>query len=77
MATEMTTTPQAPIAQLDWSLHVECPKCEKGNELADSKHDPESEIANHIFMNEWDGLNDWEVTCEHCGHEFTIEKVEY
>lgn len=73
----MTTTPQAPIAHLDWSLTVRCPKCDHANDLADGRHDTEHDIARHIFSNDWDVLKGWEVTCEHCGHEFTIEKVEY
>lgn len=68
---------QLPVATLEWSLYVDCPKCQESNDLADSEHDPDNEISRHIFMNDWDGLNDWEVTCKHCGHEFKIEKVEY
>jgi phage FluMu protein Com len=68
---------QKPTANLDWSLHVDCPKCDESNNLASQKHDAENSIANHIFKNEWDKLECWEVTCEHCGHEFEIEKVEY
>ena len=70
-------TTEKPIANLDWSLHVDCPKCEQSNDLADSQHDKEGNIARHIFTNQWDVLNDWEVTCGHCDHEFTIEKVEH
>lgn len=73
-----TTNPtEQPIAHLDWSLHVDCPKCKEDNDLADSKHDTEHDIARHIFSNAWDKLNDWEVTCEHCGHEFKIKEVIY
>ncbi len=67
----------APTALLDWSLRVDCPQCDKENDLADHEHDEEYRIAGHIFENRWDSLNGWEVTCKHCGHEFTIEKVEY
>lgn len=73
----MTTETKHPIAILDWSLRVECPKCEEENDLAGVKHDAENNIGLHIFTNAWDKLNGHEVTCEHCGHEFTIEKVEY
>lgn len=66
-----------PTALLEWSLYVDCPKCSESNNLAGSQHDTEHEIAHRIFTNEWDKLQGWEVTCEHCGHEFTIEKVEY
>jgi hypothetical protein len=65
------------IAILDWSLHVDCPKCDKSNDLARARHDPENRIAAAIFQNKWDTLQGWEVECEHCCHEFTIEKVEY
>jgi Zn finger protein HypA/HybF involved in hydrogenase expression len=68
---------EKPIANLDWSLYVYCPKCEQDNDLARARHDRENDIAKHIFSNDWDKLNDWEVTCEHCSHEFKIEKVEY
>lgn len=66
-----------PIAFLDWCLHVDCPECNESSNLANPEHDAEHDIARHIFSNAWDKLNDWEVTCEHCGHEFTIERVEY
>lgn len=66
-----------PTATLNWSLYVHCPHCDKSNDLAEPEHDTEHEIARHIFTNAWDKLNGHEVTCEHCGHEFTIEKVEY
>lgn len=66
-----------PIANLDWSLYVECPKCKCENDLSDSQHDTENDIARHIFCNDWDVLQNWEVTCEICGHEFQIEKVVY
>lgn len=73
----MTEQPETPTAQLEWSLYVYCPKCELANDLADPQHDTEHNIARHIFSNEWDKLRGWEVTCEKCGHEFKIEKVEY
>lgn len=73
----MNTQPEAPTAQLDWSLYVYCPKCERGNDLADPQHDTDHDIARHIFSNAWGKLDGWEVTCEGCGHEFKIKKVEY
>ena len=66
-----------PVASLDWSLHVSCPKCNHENNIAKSEHDTESRIAHYIFSNDWDKLNGWEVQCEQCQHEFKIEKVEY
>jgi hypothetical protein len=66
-----------PTALLDWSLHVDCPKCGLSNDLASGLHDAEHSIARHIFTNAWEKLGGWEVTCEGCEHEFTIERVEY
>ena len=66
-----------PTALLNWSLHVDCPKCSLSNDLASSLHDGEQDIARLIFTNAWDKLEGWEVTCEGCEHEFTIERVEY
>ena len=66
-----------PIAYLQWSLTVDCPKCNHYNDLATSKHDCENTIARHIFHNDWHKLQDWEVTCEGCGHEFQIDSVVY
>jgi phage terminase large subunit GpA-like protein len=64
-------------ARLDWSLYVTCPKCDESNDLNSGDHDCENQIARRIFTNEWDKLKDWEVTCEHCGHEFKLAGVEY
>lgn len=66
-----------PTAYLEWSLHVYCPKCEQSNDLAGPEHDSEQEISGHIFKSTWDKLEGWEVTCQHCGHEFKIEEVVY
>ena len=70
----MTTKP---VATLDWSLEVECPACKKEVDLVTVDAENGYSIARLIFGNEWDKLNDWEVTCPHCLHEFKIEKVEY
>lgn len=64
-------------AQLDWSLYVYCPACDESNDLATGIHDCEHHIARHIFRNDWDKLKGWEVTCEHCGHEFKLAGVQY
>ncbi|HQY77381.1 MAG TPA: hypothetical protein PLT54_11630 [Rhodoferax sp.] len=64
-------------ARLDWSLRVYCPECGESNDLSESHHDTEFDIAKRIFTNAWEKLEGWEVECEHCEHEFTIEKVEY
>jgi phage terminase large subunit GpA-like protein len=69
--------PAPPAARLIWALYVDCPKCGEENDLSEGTHDPEFDIARHIFSDDWDKLRGWEVECEHCAHEFTIEKVEY
>ena len=77
VSSTMEHNSQTPTAQLDWSLTVYCPKCDEDNDLASGKHDCCSDIAQAIFTNEWDKLKGWEVTCEHCGHEFKISEVIY
>ena len=64
-------------AYLDWALNVECPKCNDDNDLSDSEHDPENTVSRAIFCGQWDDLKGFEVTCEHCGHEFKLDEVEY
>lgn len=71
------TTDTSPKARLDWSLIVECPGCSRENDLARAVHDAEYAIARYIFADQWDKLRGWEVTCEHCDHEFKISKMEY
>lgn len=66
-----------PKAVLTWNLYTYCPKCGKTNDLASGDHDTEHHIAKHIFTNAWEKLDGWEAKCEHCGHEFQIEHVEY
>lgn len=73
----MTTENTPPTAILDWSLCVECPKCKKENDISTGKHDPDSGISIAIFNNAWVMLKGWPITCEHCGHDFTIKGVEY
>ena len=65
------------IARVSWSLDACCPQCSENNDLSGQLHDSERLIAKHIFSNAWDKLAGWEVTCEHCQHEFTLERVEY
>jgi len=64
-----------PIAYLDWSVDVECPKCKECFDI--SYDDDDRVVASAIFNNNWDALKDHEVICEHCKHEFKIEGVEY
>jgi hypothetical protein len=68
---------QKPIANLSWSLTVDCPNCDCENDLSDPYHDAEHHISTHIFSGDWDKLNGLPVACESCLHEFTIDKVEY
>lgn len=70
----MSTTP---VAYLNWSLYVDCPACKESNDLAHPEHDNEHETARRIFSNDWDKLKGKEVHCGACGHDFTIERVEY
>ena len=76
-AAQQALEEQKPTALLDWGLHVDCPKCGLSNNLASVLHDAENTIARHIFTNEWDALEGWEVTCEGCKHEFLLGGVEY
>jgi len=64
------------VATLSWSLDIECPKCNEDNDLYDTFHNPEDHIAHCIFTNQWDILEGLEVTCEHCGYVFPLDKVE-
>lgn len=64
-------------AYLEYSVNVDCPKCEESNDITDSEHDTECEVPKALFNNKWDDLKGFDVTCEHCGHEFKIEEVEY
>lgn len=66
-----------PKALLNWSLNIDCPNCDTSNDLASGDHDSENSIAKKIFNNDWDKLKGFEITCEHCKHEFTIDEVEY
>jgi hypothetical protein len=67
------------IAQLDWSLVVECPGCKKDIDLASGDYDSNSDcrISGSIFNNKWDDLRGLEITCEKCKHNFELESVEY
>lgn len=66
-----------PVATLTWNLYVDCPKCNKSNDISGPEHDSENTIARHIFTNKWDKLEGHELTCEHCGHSFELAYVEY
>lgn len=63
-------------ATLNWSLVVDCPKCEYENDLSDN--DDEYLVATKIFNKKWDELKGHECTCSKCGHEFFLDGgVEY
>ena len=66
-----------PVAQLDWSLYVDCPSCDESFDLADTDHDTDYTLSKKIFNNQWDRVKGHEVTCPHCNHEFTLGGVEY
>jgi len=65
------------IANLDWSLAVDCPNCEVNIDLVKYDSNNDYLIANRIFKNEWDKLAGYEITCPHCAHEFKLDNVEY
>lgn len=64
------------IANLEWYLRVDCPSCGASNDLNSGEHDSEHRIAKFIFNNQWNNLDGWEVACEYCGEEFTLDRVE-
>jgi len=64
-----------PIAQMNWSMDIKCPKCKKNIDLADV--DDDGVYSEPIFNNRWDDLIDEGVCCPNCDHEFLIGGVEY
>lgn len=65
------------IAVLSYHLFVDCPKCNEQLDLSDSPHDDEGYFSTSIFNNRWSDLDDSEVTCEHCNHQFTVAEIIY
>ena len=63
------------MATLQYSIEVSCTKCHRTSDLANQ--DDDCTISQAIFNNRWDDLQGLEVYCNHCGHEFEIEGVEY
>lgn len=65
------------IAQLDFSVDVTCPYCEKEQDI--TRYDHENTINKAIFNNRWHDLEGYLHVCEfnECGAVFKIEKVEY
>lgn len=72
----MTTPIENPVAYLDWSVNVKCPKCGDGFDIKEGDRDCDGLIARAIFGNAWGQLKGHEVTCD-CGHEFKLSAVEY
>lgn len=66
---------QPPVANLEWSLWVECPACKEDMDIADQ--DNENTFSQAIFTNQWDKLKGESVTCPKCNHGFAIACVEY
>ena len=73
----MQSNEQKPVARLDWSLYVDCPRCDESFDLVDIDDDHDNTLAKKIFTNQWDQVNGHEVTCPYCAHEFTLGGVEY
>ena len=59
---------------LDVHVWVECPKCEKDFDLLDGD---DGTYLEPLFDGKWDYFDSLTVHCEHCGHEFELEKVEW
>ena len=65
------------IANLDWSLDVQCPECAHVFDLSNSGNDDEGEISIKIFNNKWDDLKGQRVICPECHKKFLIDDVIY
>jgi len=62
-------------AQLDYSLKVDCPKCQSSFDLLDQEEDREFSIP--LFNNRWDEFKGKHVICPKCDEEFTLDGCEY
>lgn len=60
-------------AQLNFSIDVECPRCNEDFDLTDSYLDD----LGCVFTNRWEELIGFEVVCPHCAYEFAIDGLEY
>jgi C4-type Zn-finger protein len=66
------------IAQLEFSILIECPWCTEEIDLANYYLTDECQIiAKYIFNNKWEKLVDYELTCPCCDQKFLMEKLEY
>lgn len=65
-----------PIASLNYDLYVDCPKCKNDFDLIE-KNDDDKRMSGPLFLSKWEELEDLDVVCDHCDHEFQIKKVIY
>ena len=70
-------TESKPIAQLDWSLRVECPNCNESLDAAGIDAGNDYTITKMVFSNRWDDITGCSITCPECGHEFELGGMEY
>lgn len=62
-------------ANLTAHLFIDCPKCKHGFDLFDN--DDDGIYSMPIFNNTWRDLEDEDVICPECDHEFKIKNIEY
>ena len=65
------------IAQLKYSVLVECPLCKQEVDLIDNDNDDDGRISHPIFNNKWDELKGIDVVCGNCEHEFKLDSLIY
>jgi len=65
------------IANLDWSLDIQCPSCEHVFDISNSGNDDDGEITVKIFNNKWDDIKGHRISCPDCGKVFLIDEVIY
>jgi len=66
-----------PTGVLDWSLTIECPKCNEDLDLSSGDYNSDGCISTPIFNNKWDDLKGLEIQCACCEHDFYIKEVVY
>lgn len=65
------------IANLSWSLDVECTHCKFEFDITRSGCDEEGLIASYIFNNRWSLLKGHEIECGQCNKAFVLGGVEH